>query len=587
MMTAVDENGMATPARHYPIADAKLAEVLYDYVPDSEFAAQQLTLTKGDTVWVLEQHPSGWWGGHKDGNVHTGWFPEAIVKLTGGDEAPDDSINEGSNWATRCSPSSPAPADMALRTSDHRAVASPQVGGRRRGSDGQRQNERTPQDHVTAELMEANQTLQKELNAQLQRYAEATDTMASAEAKIAQLKQEQALFRRQMEAEREKERQAYDRERHEFEAQRQSWAQDRQKLQCLAHELDEQKRSQEGEVKRLQDELKRKEGEVLQQMSHLRTLEAARERSEAVASALDRARSEDASHHLTSSTHSARDYSRGASTGVSRRLFTTGTMPEARAGIADGIRTPPVGAPTAVIQQVTAVPTSSSMPTPMPTATAMATMTSSSVAPLSARGGNLPRPSPRTAAAAAGAGNLQWMHNTAQPANGPPPSPYHSHRPFTTAASRDASAESAAHQAAVRGLVEAFERRSNSQGAPPVRVTADASPSRQLIYTTGARRAPTAGSSSRAASREMPLRREYLGGDETPVGGLSNTGEDNSMAINFGMSPLPRHNTTTHYAMAPTSRGASAISSSPSAKTSVSVQDRIRRFNAQQNYGTR
>mmetsp|Transcript_71427 Transcript_71427/g.209724 ORF Transcript_71427/g.209724 Transcript_71427/m.209724 type:complete len:567 (+) Transcript_71427:87-1787(+) len=560
MITAVDDHGLAMAARPYPIADARRAEVIYDYSPDQECVQQQLTLSKGDFVWVLEQHPCGWWGGHKDGNVHTGWFPEAIVKLTG-EDVPDDSVADDCRWAQRCT--SPNASDLALRTSDHRAIASPQA-SRRRQEDSERQQQDAA---AAAELAEANRHLEKELAEERKRHTEAFEIMKSAEAKIAQMKQEHSLRSKQMESERDRERQSLDRELHRYESERHTWSAERQQLVRQAQELDSDRKAKDEEVKRLHDELRRKEGEVVQQMNQFRALEATRERerSEAAVTAavLERGRSEDVSHHLTASA-SSRDYSRGASTGVSRRLFATGMAEDARHGIASGMRTPPVGGPPPVIQQVTAVPTSSTMPSAMPTAMI------SSVTPLSARGNTLPRPSPRTAP-----GSMQWM---AQPGGGPPPSPHHIHRAF--AASRDPSADAAAHSAAVRGLVEAFERRSNSQGAVTHRI-ADPSPNRQLIYASATRAASRGppGSSSRAASREIPFRRDVVSGEETPSG-HSVVGEENSVAINFGMSPMTRQNAQ-YIAAAPASARNPGIASSPNAKASVSVQDRIRQLNTQ------
>lgn len=40
----------------------------------------QLELRLGDVVFVLEQDDSGWWGGHKDGEDNTGWFPGSCVR---------------------------------------------------------------------------------------------------------------------------------------------------------------------------------------------------------------------------------------------------------------------------------------------------------------------------------------------------------------------------------------------------------------------------------------------------------------------------------------------------------------------------
>lgn len=42
----------------------------------------QLELRLNDIVYVLEQDDSGWWGGHKEGEDCTGWFPGSCVRET-------------------------------------------------------------------------------------------------------------------------------------------------------------------------------------------------------------------------------------------------------------------------------------------------------------------------------------------------------------------------------------------------------------------------------------------------------------------------------------------------------------------------
>lgn len=94
--------------------------------------------------------------------------------------------------------------------------------------------------------------------------------------------------------------------------------------------------------------------------------------------------------------------------------------------------------------------------------------------------------------------------------------------------------EPALDNAGVRSLVSEFERRSNSQGAPPRAV--DHSPSRQLILANAAAHAAhaahaghsaqaqarprpgTGGANSRAGSRELPVAR--LGGVPAAVSGV-------------------------------------------------------------------
>jgi len=42
--------------------------------------SSQLDLKVGEWVYVLEKDPSGWWGGHKEGDDATGWFPYNVVR---------------------------------------------------------------------------------------------------------------------------------------------------------------------------------------------------------------------------------------------------------------------------------------------------------------------------------------------------------------------------------------------------------------------------------------------------------------------------------------------------------------------------
>lgn len=69
----------ASPGRH-PIAGAIRTEVIVDFVPSDDAEAGQLSLSMGDIVYVLERHESGWWGGHKEGDDLTGWFPSSALR---------------------------------------------------------------------------------------------------------------------------------------------------------------------------------------------------------------------------------------------------------------------------------------------------------------------------------------------------------------------------------------------------------------------------------------------------------------------------------------------------------------------------
>jgi len=89
------------------------AKVIHDVEPCSPDRESQLALSIGDMLNVLEQDESGWWAGHKDGSEITGWFPRTAVT---------------SLFAPM--PSSAAPLQSALATSDGRRVASPLFAGR-------------------------------------------------------------------------------------------------------------------------------------------------------------------------------------------------------------------------------------------------------------------------------------------------------------------------------------------------------------------------------------------------------------------------------------------------------------------------
>jgi len=82
MIAATQGLAPAPVAPQYPIEDAVKGVVLVDYEADGEHREGQLKLCKGDIIYVLEQDQSGWWGGHKEGDDLTGWFPSSIVQMT-------------------------------------------------------------------------------------------------------------------------------------------------------------------------------------------------------------------------------------------------------------------------------------------------------------------------------------------------------------------------------------------------------------------------------------------------------------------------------------------------------------------------
>jgi len=53
----------------------------------------QLKLQVGDIVYVLEQDETGWWGGHKEGEDLTGWFPGSCVRPMPEESQQDNSFS--------------------------------------------------------------------------------------------------------------------------------------------------------------------------------------------------------------------------------------------------------------------------------------------------------------------------------------------------------------------------------------------------------------------------------------------------------------------------------------------------------------
>eukprot|EP00929_Paragymnodinium_shiwhaense_P103072 TRINITY_DN6635_c0_g1_i1.p1 TRINITY_DN6635_c0_g1~~TRINITY_DN6635_c0_g1_i1.p1 ORF type:complete len:674 (-),score=160.52 TRINITY_DN6635_c0_g1_i1:119-2140(-) len=158
----------------YPVADVIKAEAVGDYEPAGDMLGSQLRLKKGDIVYVLEQHGSGWWGGHKAGDELTAWFPAAYVRELGlvMDGGEDDDVAVCRNCQ----------ADMSnplLR--DNRAVAVPmQAGDPRRRACGE------ASDAEAATV----QRLRSELAMQRQRAEVAEEKAAAAAAKVTALAEE-------------------------------------------------------------------------------------------------------------------------------------------------------------------------------------------------------------------------------------------------------------------------------------------------------------------------------------------------------------------------------------------------------------
>ncbi|CAE7649532.1 unnamed protein product, partial [Symbiodinium pilosum] len=112
MTTQTEEQRQQQSRLDYPINDAVKGEVRARYVPPPGEVGQ-LALNVGDIVWVLEESDDGWYGGHKDGDENTGWFPASIINRIPRGDCGDDDDDDRRN--------------SALYTSDYRAVASPQA----------------------------------------------------------------------------------------------------------------------------------------------------------------------------------------------------------------------------------------------------------------------------------------------------------------------------------------------------------------------------------------------------------------------------------------------------------------------------
>mmetsp|Transcript_117207 Transcript_117207/g.184361 ORF Transcript_117207/g.184361 Transcript_117207/m.184361 type:complete len:434 (-) Transcript_117207:184-1485(-) len=98
--------------------------------------SSQLDLYVNDIVFVLEKDETGWWGGHKDGEDLTGWFPGFCVQALPEEKAPCIVGVGSDSMKTRAeAKEEEAPRNAALETQvsspayGHHAVASPQRHG--------------------------------------------------------------------------------------------------------------------------------------------------------------------------------------------------------------------------------------------------------------------------------------------------------------------------------------------------------------------------------------------------------------------------------------------------------------------------
>jgi len=615
---------MAPCLGNYPIADAVQARVVKDYIPDGEYSESQLVLSQGDVVWVLERHNSGWWGGHKEGEDLTGWFPEALVRLI--DSGADQSLSlEGRTSGRRWSPATSPREAEALCTNDLRVVASPQMRGCRRLSLHQGPGSPKPQlSGDTLQIRQLVEAMEGELSQERTRTAELLETLAQVRTEAASLRKES-----------ERCKQEQNRVHNDWDLERRAWDQERHQWERRVTDLDMDRQVQEQEVLCLQLEIQRKEGEVDHHASKLRAMEGELGQQTNKLRALEMARGTDghldrpiapraphAPHGVSAivmpptsqleplapwwlsdgarleepvawNTASG-PVSRGSSSVQSRLLFS-----QASTAASEGSRTPPTGSMSAPT-----MPLAAGAPALASTAAAAAAAATTTITPPPQPGRSLsvsppqptkpastrrnlaagfnqpPRPPLRTASTAP-----PWMAGGPGAVTGSP-------RQRARHMSSSASAREDSSKIEVRALVSAFEQKSTSQGPSGAQRThraCDTSPScqvNQVLYAHGATtqlagRRP-ASSSSRNGSREVSVRPTSRGHSEqaepkTPKQAMcrgSSAACSEEAAVNYGLSPLQPQPHTHHMARG----GRTAGSPSPS-RQPISVQDRIRHLN--------
>lgn len=241
----------------------------------------QLELQVNDIVCVLEKDETGWWGGHKDGEEFTGWFPGSCVReLPPGDHNPDLSAVAGST--TTVSVDEPevttklneaSARNSALETEisspvrQNYAVASPQRPSLAAVQGALSMTPATAEAagaacHRRASVIEESQTLGME-NAHLKREKQALEEA------LKKLQRQSDVDRRnyhEMEAEKEK-----------LEMQLQVALDRREDIEKKSFKLAEQAEVERRKAERLEDELRRKDQEMesLKRMSVVSAVPAA------------------------------------------------------------------------------------------------------------------------------------------------------------------------------------------------------------------------------------------------------------------------------------------------------------------------
>jgi len=253
----------------HPIADIIWAEVIADFEPIGDFRENQLKLTKGEIVCVLERHPSGWWGGHKSDDEFTAWFPEAHVQPIDDDALDGDAVPCNKCRCCRARGKSPP---RALER-DNRLVATPmQVGESRRllsaeqhASAVERYQEEIEQ--LKAELqMERQQERKREQHADMvNRYQEEVDRLRADLDVERQRASEVAAAAEQSRTAAEESRAAAEQSRAETAPQQRLIFEQQQELEVWRHAeqtwFKERQRLQE-DRQRYQEDLSRKEARI-------------------------------------------------------------------------------------------------------------------------------------------------------------------------------------------------------------------------------------------------------------------------------------------------------------------------------------
>jgi len=627
------ELGRQDALRQHPLSGARIR---VEVVVDPEYPAGRgpedcqsvLRLEKGDIVYVLEQHESGWWGGHKEGDETTGWFPGSIavvkpLSTQSGDSVDYDGDDENSRALER----------------DRRAVASPQ--GSRRGCHGSITGDAT-QDVLLQEQLAMEQKQVKDLEDAVRLEREwkekYSEDVRRLEAEISRVRTERDAEKQERERERRERESREKNERLKQEHEHRLLQEAQERNQSEAHARMEQDvcelralfQSSEQEVNRLREEMAKKENQGSQMQAELsRRCEPAiirqvpqpavkmcspgrdaRLQPTLVNPREDRSVTETSLLQGSPPGSACRDDSRAAvgrqaSSSVTRQLFANSMADEppslsARAALGGGLNRHTSDPGVQVQGAQSLMPTNlvgshvQSVPSGMTTATSTVGQPMPSLRLMSAQP---PRPSPRGNPLQAGMATQSTplqphrSHSAGAPVTGSP------------RMGKDIGAPNRPPPA-VRAIVSEIERRSTSVTPGTVPRTVECAPAAPCTTTPHRATAGTAaefptfasstGATTRAASAAAPttsLRMHSNGpptlaaapaaargrqGNESEVMYSPHAGEDPHVNVVFGMSPMgrPRGERVMSHRTA-------GMTPSPSPKANgPTVQERIRALQA-------